>query len=72
MRADDCQLIRRQVQEHKAIFFRYNVSDGCVCEFSLFSEVGQPWFRELMGEEGVDPENVVEINERPWLITVEK
>jgi len=71
---DECQLVRRWVQGHNAVFFRYKVSDDCVCEFSLFSEVGAPWqprFRGLMAEEGIDPENVVEINERPWLITVE-
>ena len=74
MRVDECRLIRRWVQGHKAVFFRYKVSADCECEFSLFSEVGQPWqprFRELMAEEGIDPSNVVEINKRPWLITVE-
>ena len=75
MKADECRLIRRQVQGHKAVFFRYKVSDDCECEFSLFAEVGQPWqprFRELMAEEGIDPDNIVGIDERPWLITVEE
>ena len=75
MEIDECQLVRREIHDHKAVFFRYKVSEDCACEFSLFSEVGQPWqprFRELMEEEGIDPDNVVEINERPWLITVEK
>ena len=75
MKNDECRLIRRQVQGHKAIFFRYKASDDCECEFSLFSEVGQPWqprFRELMTEEGIDPDNIVGIDERPWLITVEE
>ena len=75
MKVDECQLVRRWVAGHKAVFFRYKVSDDCACEFSLFCEVGEPWqqtFRELMAEEGIDPENIVEINKRPWLITVEK
>lgn len=66
------QLIKRKVQGHKAIFFRYKLS-GITFEFSLLSEVAsplQPQFQAMLDDKYPNGVTEVEIDNSPWLITV--
>lgn len=66
------KLINRTVQGHNAIFFRYKLSD-IEFEFSLLSEVAsplQPQFQSLLEAKYPDGVNVIEIDNKPYLITV--
>ena len=49
--------------------FKYVVSDVCDCEFSLLSEVGQPYqagFKRLMQEHGLVLGTPRELDQAPW------
>lgn len=68
-----CRIITRRVAGHSALFFSYRANEDMAFEFSLLSEVGQPFipsFEALLKERGTTTK-VIEVNESPWLITVE-
>jgi hypothetical protein len=49
--------------------FKYAVDDVCGCEFSLFSEVGEPYqagFKRLMKEHSLMLGDPKELDQAPW------
>lgn len=72
MSKSNCQLIRRSVAGHTAYFFAYRAGEMDF-EFSMLCEVGQPYipsFEAIIAERGLKLKTI-EINQRPWIITVE-
>lgn len=66
------KLIKRNIEGHQAVFFRYKLS-GITFEFSLLSEVAsplQPQFQLLLDAKYPNGVNVIEIDNKPYLITV--
>lgn len=66
------KLVHKKIEGHKAIFFRYKMSE-ITYEFSLLSEVAQPLipsFEQLLGEKYPKGVDVIEIDIEPYLITV--
>lgn len=70
----NCRMVKRRVAGYAAYFFCYDASPDMSFDFSLLSEVGRPFVATF--EQLIDDKNlklrVVEISERPWLITVEQ
>ncbi len=70
----NCRIIRRKVSGIPAFFFAYRASEEMSFEVSMFCEIGQPFqssFTKLIKDQGLKL-TTIEINESPWVITVEK
>ncbi len=68
------KIVERWIDGQKAYFFRYNATEEVGFEFSLLCEVGQPFiptFERMIAEAGLDLVTM-EINEKPWVITVDR
>ncbi|MCA6430332.1 MAG: hypothetical protein IM613_12935 [Cytophagales bacterium] len=66
------KLIRRNIEGYQAVFFRYKLS-GIEFEFSLLSEVAsplQPHFQAMIDDKYPNGVDVVEVENKPYLITV--
>lgn len=62
------------VSEHCAYFFAYNAGPQMRFKFSMLCEVGQPFipiFEAMIKDRGLDL-ITIEIDEYPWVITVDK
>jgi len=69
------KLTHRSVQGHKAIFFNYEWFDDITCEFSLLCEVAESLitsFQRLLDERYPNGTEVVEVEDKPYMITVAK
>lgn len=68
------RIITRWIDGKKAYFFRYTPMRGMTFEFSMLCEVGQPYipeFERMIAARGLKLVTV-HIEQKPWVITVEK
>lgn len=65
-----------KVMHDNTLRFRYRIDSNSTCEFSLLSEVGQPWrpaFDQLIEKHGlVLSEHATEFSESPWVASALK
>lgn len=67
----NARIIRKRIAGHNALFFRYDANPDMTFEVSLYREIGEPFKREfdaILKRLGLKL-RIVEIAERPWLIT---
>ena len=69
----NCRIKTKKIAGHTAYFFKYDATPDTGFEFSMLCEVGQPFIP--MFEAMIKKRNLklktIEIDERPWVITIQ-